>query len=86
MIFLHLNEENDTEEDLIDEYEAEYMFLTEQMGWKDNTPIESRVHYLFLTEQMNWKKGLKLFKEKGETAVTKELQQIHEMEGFQPKH
>ena len=62
------------------------MFLTEKMGWKDNTPIESRGHYLFLTEQMNWIKGLKLFKEKGETDVTKELQQIHEMEGFQPKH
>ena len=44
MIFLHLNYENDLEEDLIDEYEAEYMFLTEQMVWKDNTPIESRGH------------------------------------------
>ena len=65
MLFLHINDKNDIEEDLIDEYEAEYIFLT---------------------EQMNWKKGLKLFKEKGETAVTKELQQIHEMEGFQPKH
>ena len=40
----------------------------------------------FLTEQMNWQKELKLFKEKGEKAVTKELQQIHEMKGFQPKH
>ena len=35
---------------------------------------------------MNWRKGLKIFKEKGETAVTKGLQQIHDMEGFQPKH
>ena len=24
--------------------------------------------------------------DKGETAITKELQQIHDMEGFQPKH
>ena len=86
MIFLHINDKNDIEEDLIDEYEAEYMFLTEKMGWKDNTQIESRRHYLFLTEQMNWRKGLKIFKEKGETDVTKELQQIHDMEGFQPKH
>ena len=65
MIFLHLNDKNDIEEDLIDEYEAEYIFLK---------------------EQMNWKKGLKIFKEKGETAVTNELQQIHDTEGFQPKH
>ena len=58
MIFLHINDKNDIEEDLIDEYEAEYIFLK---------------------EQMNWRKGLKLFKEKGETAVTKELQQINDM-------
>jgi hypothetical protein len=31
------------------------------------------IAYVFLTEQMNWKKGLKLFKEKGEDALTKEL-------------
>ena len=65
MIFLHIKDKNDIEEDLIDEYEAEYIFLT---------------------EQMNWRKGLKLFKEKGDTAFTKDLQQIHDMEGFQPKH
>ena len=35
---------------------------------------------------MGWRKGLKLFGEKGEEAVEKELQQIHDMEGFQPKH
>ena len=65
IIFLRINDKNDIEEDLIDEYEAEYIFLK---------------------EHMNWRKGIKLFKEKGETAVTKELQQIHDMEGFQPKH
>ena len=65
MIFIHINDKNDIEEDIFDEYEAEYIFLT---------------------EQMNWRKGLKLFKEKGQTSVTKELQQIHDMEGFQPKH
>ena len=26
MIFLHINDKNDIEEDLIDEYEAEYIF------------------------------------------------------------
>ena len=35
---------------------------------------------------MGWRKGLKVFKEKGEGAIMKELQQIHDMEGFQPKH
>ena len=34
MIFLHINDKNDIEEDLIDEYEAEYIFLTEQMNWR----------------------------------------------------
>ena len=47
---------------------------------------EFQIEYVFLTEQMNWKKGLKLFKEKDEDAITTELQQIHDMEGFQPKH
>ena len=47
---------------------------------------ELDIEWTFLTEQMNWKKGLKLFKEKGEEAISKELQQIHDMEGFQPKH
>ena len=30
MIFLHINDKNDIEEDFIYEYEAEYIFLTEQ--------------------------------------------------------
>ena len=34
MIFLHINEKDDIEEDLIDEYEAEYIFLTEQINWR----------------------------------------------------
>ena len=39
-----------------------------------------------MTEQMGWRKGLKLFGERGEKAVEGELQQIHDMEGFHPKH
>ena len=35
---------------------------------------------------MGWHKGLKLFGERGEEAVKGELQHIHDMEGFQPKH
>ena len=34
MLFLHINDKNDIEEDLIDEYEAEYIFLTEQINWR----------------------------------------------------
>ena len=79
---------------------AECMFLTGHRGWKegldsDDMPLSE---YAFLmeevtlvTEQMNWKKGLKVFKQQGkedlaEGAITKELQQIHDMQGFQPKH
>jgi hypothetical protein len=35
---------------------------------------------------MGWKKYLKMFQEKGEIAIQKELQQIHDVEGFEPKH
>ena len=35
---------------------------------------------------MGWRKGLKLFGEKGEDAIQKELKQIHDMDGFDPKH
>jgi hypothetical protein len=57
---------------------------------KDHNLLETEIdeydiEYIFLTEQMNWKKGLKLFKEKGEDAISSELKQIHDMEGFQPK-
>ena len=47
---------------------------------------ECKVEFIFLTEQMNREKGFKLFQKKGEEMITKELQQIHDMEGFQPKH
>ena len=36
-------------------------------------------------EQLSWKQGLKLFKEKGEGAITKELQQVHDMEGLKTR-
>lgn len=41
--------------------------------------------HMFPTGQMDWKKGLKIFQEKGELAI-KKLQQIHNMEGFEPKN
>ena len=52
----------------------------------DPNDVTKLAGYLFLTEQMGWRKGLKLFGERGEEAVEWELQQIHDMEGFQPKH
>ena len=93
--FLLLNmdgeEDNGYSEILIAQSEAEWMFLTDHLGWKqglqgDESEIDQEPEYLFTTEQMNWKKGLKVFGEKGEEAIQKELQQIHDMEGFQPKH
>ena len=35
---------------------------------------------------MGWRKGLKLFGERGGEVGEDELQQIHDMKGFQPKH
>ena len=89
----------DVTEDKFDMIKAEYMSLTETLGRKDgiggmdDTPSDSDPNdvtklakYLFLTEHMIWRKGLKLFGERGEESVEEELQQIHDMEGFQPKH
>ena len=78
------------------------MFLHNTLGWKEglsnvtdannnNSPrdvanLTKLAEYLFLTEQMNWRKGLKVLGKRGEGEIEKELQQIHNMEGFQPKH
>jgi hypothetical protein len=100
IILLQLNSDNfEITEDTFDEADAEYIFLTKALGWKeglnkennptsdgDSNDVIKLAEYLFLTEQMGWRKGLKLFGEKGEEAVEDELQQIHDMEGFQPKH
>ena len=89
-----INEETDLE--------VEYTFLTEDLGWKEGLDEENigtsetsnmntvnvtkLAEYMFLTEQMGWKKGLRVLGERGEEAIEKELKQIHDMEGFQPKH
>ena len=104
IIMLHFDtESDDLTETEFDRLDAEYLFLTETLGWKDGLDSEidaeertqndispesvtKLAEYLFLTEQMGWKKGLTIFKEEGEKAIDKELRQIHDMEGFQPKH
>ena len=104
IIMLHFDpDSDDLTETEFDRLDAEYLFLTETLGWKDGLDSEidaeertqndispesvtKLAEYLFLTEQMGWKKGLTIFKEEGEKAIEKELQQIHDMEGFQPKH
>ena len=86
-------------EDTFDKVEAEYMYLTKTLGWKedidggddtssdaDPNDVTKLAKYLSLTEQMGWRKGLKLFVERGEEAVEDKLQQIHGMEGFKPKY
>ena len=86
-------------EDTFDKFKAEYIFLTETLGWKegidgmsdatsdvDPDDVTKLDKYLFLTEQIGWCKGLELFQERGEEAVEGELQHVHDMEGFQPKH
>ena len=77
---------------------SEYMFLTNDLGWKESVANDGKppskisnnvtklAEYMFLTEQMGWRKGLKVLGERGEEAIQKELQQIHDMEGFEPKH
>jgi hypothetical protein len=48
------------------------------------TTITELQNELPQTEQMNMNKGLKVFKEEGEKAVTSELKQLHDMEALKP--
>jgi hypothetical protein len=94
IVMLQFNDEGGIEE--LDRVEAEYTFLTKTLGWgkgiSRNEPGADMLNekcldeYLLVTEQMGWKKGLKISQEKGEEAIQNELQQIHDMEGFQPRH
>ena len=95
IVMLQMGEDHELEE--WDRLDAEYLFLTETLGWSEGlketdkpslneSGVKLLAEYLFVTEQMGWRKGLKMFKEKGEAAIQKELQQIHDVEGFQPKH
>jgi hypothetical protein len=93
ILLLNVDEASDNgyDESIMAQNEAEWMFLTDHLGWGEGLNceqhnIEQDEEYLFTTEQMSWKKGLKMFGDKGEEAIQKELQQIHDMEGFQPKH
>ena len=101
IVLLNMCDENECgyEEAEFDKLDAEYIFLHDTLGWKEGLSTSSNsntsdaesvtklAEYLFLTDQMNWKKGLKVLgPEKGEPAIETELQQIHDMEGFQPKH
>ena len=41
--------------------------------------------YIFYL-QSNWKQGLKIFEKKGEDPIIKDLQQVPDMERFEPKY
>ena len=86
-------------EDKFDKVEAKYMFLTKTLGQREGldggndtsadanlNDVTKLAEQLFLTEQIRQRKGLKLFGKTGEESVKDELQQIYDMEGFQPKH
>ena len=52
----------------------------------DSKDVTKLSEYLFLTKQMGWKKSLKVLGEKGQEVIETELQQIHDIEGFTPRH
>ena len=81
----------DVEYEMMDE---EYIYLTEDLGWKeglkeeieeeefkcDPKDVPKLSKYLFLIKQIGWRKGLKVLGEKGDEAIKTELQQILDME------
>ena len=77
---------------LQEEHRQEVMMLNIDVHASDEEFIteisldDDDIEWIFLTEQMNWKQGLRRFKDKGEDAITKELKQVHDLEGFEPKH
>ena len=87
---LKFDEEGELDE--LDRLDVEYLFLTKTLGWKEGlngaesmkNQVNSKciTEYLFATEQMGWKQGLKLLGEKGEDAMQKDLQQIHDIKIF----
>jgi hypothetical protein len=95
ILMLQFDDNMGLTEESMDKTKAEWMFLTEQLGWKEglskegpprpdkaerkknNVRLEAinlLTEHLYLTEQMGWRKGLKLFQDRGEEAIKKELQ------------
>ena len=87
IILLQLNPDNfKITEDTFDKVDAEYMFLTKTLGWKEGLDEENDAtsdakqndvtklaEYLFLIEQMGWRNGLELFGERREETVKDEV-------------
>ena len=89
ILLLNMCDENKNgfEEAEFDKIDAEYMFLHDTLGWKEEVSndtdtnnnnshsdvinVTKLAEYLLLTEQMNWQKGLKVLGEKGEIAIEK---------------
>ena len=100
ILLLQLNSDNfRVTEDTFDESDAKDMFLTETLGQKedlnkkeaqtsdaDMNDVTKLAEDMFLTKHLGWHKGLKLFGEISQKAIQKELQQIHDTEGFQSKY
>lgn len=84
IVFLQFNQKGDLKE--YNRYYAGYMFLTKILRWKEclevngsnnefgEQNVKCLTQYLFLTQQVGWKTGLKVFQEKDEESIKKELQ------------
>ena len=48
--------------------------------------IEAQILGLIMVEHYSMKKGIDLFGDRAETAVTKELKKINDMNTYKPKH
>jgi hypothetical protein len=79
VVLLQFDDHMDLNEQSVKKDEAECLFLTETLGWKDGLPeVEQMQHettemnmeavnllaeYMFLTDQMGWKQGITIFQE-----------------------
>lgn len=79
VVLLQFDDHMDLNEQSVKKDEAECLFLTETLGWKDGLPeVEQMQHettemnmeavnllaeYMFLTDQLGWKQGITIFQE-----------------------
>ena len=57
---------------------------TPDEGWENNDSLTKHLLGVILVQQYNLEKGLELFGDRAEVAMTKELQQIHDFCSYIP--